>query len=526
MFDANGIYYRMDMSNHYRLEKLYFKRFRHLDGLEIDFTERNVTGIFGANGLGKSTILSVIRCLYQAVYHPRKRGYKVNAPSPIYSMNAPFGHLFFGNQFSNYAGSEIIVEFSNQTTGRYSLQLGRNWSPGTSAKPVCPVYYISMALCVPTGEANNSAASRKQRANQYRHILEKNAYLKTEFNKIFNNAIDIGTIPNPKNTDETISITKGAQKIIFRDLSAGEQRVLRLLDVLYSAVNNSIVLIDEIELTLHPMALDRLIGILNHLAKERNLQIIFTSHSLELMSRKDIAICSLYSVGASIKCTQGYSQECMDLLQGKSSSKPITILMEDDMSLAIVMTLLQQMKKLNCVSRIKFGGYDTAFKLACALYKVNNLTEKMVFVLDGDVVITEVDRMKEIKQSGMLEHISDEDQCRIAQHFVQYALPDGEESIESYFYNLIVSKEDETDSIVQAAKRITQYTLDTIPKGIDSPKRFLKHYKLQDTITNLGYDKSSMLSGYLEVVKYVSVTYPTEWDKFTTELRQWIEKYI
>ncbi len=525
MFDANGNYYRMEMSNHYRLEKLYFKRFRHLDGLEIDFTEKNVTGIFGANGLGKSTILSVIRCLYQAVYHPRRRGNKVNAPSPVYSMNAPFGHLFFGNQFSNYAGSEIIVEFSNQKTGRYSLQIGRNWSPGTSAKPVCPVYYISMASCVPTDEANIFSANRKQRANQYRHILEKNVELKIAFNKIFNNAIDISSIPNPKNSDETISITKGTKKIIFRDLSAGEQRVLRLLDVLYSAVNNSIVLIDEIELTLHPMALDRLIGILNHLAKERNLQIIFTSHSIELMSRKDIAIRSLYSVGSSIQCMQGYSQECMDLLQGKSS-KPITILMEDDMSLAIVMTLLQQMNKMNCVSRIKFGGYDTAFKLACALYKVNNLTEKMVFVLDGDVVTTEDDRMKEIKQSGMIEHISNEDQYRIAQHFVQYALPKGEDSIESYFYNLIVSDEGKTDPIVQAAKRIIQYTSDTIPKGINSPKRFLKHYKLQDTIINLGYDKSSMLPGYLEVVKYVSVNHHTEWNKLTTELRQWIEKYI
>lgn len=273
------------------------------------------------------------------------------------------------------------------------------------------------------------------------------------------------------------------------------------------------------------MALDRLIGILNHLAKERNLQIIFTSHSIELMSRKDIAIRSLYSVGSSIQCMQGYSQECMDLLQGKSS-KPITILMEDDMSLAIVMTLLQQMNKMNCVSRIKFGGYDTAFKLACALYKVNNLTEKMVFVLDGDVVTTEDDRMKEIKQSGMIEHISNEDQYRIAQHFVQYALPKGEDSIESYFYNLIVSDEGKTDPIVQAAKRIIQYTSDTIPKGINSPKRFLKHYKLQDTIINLGYDKSSMLPGYLEVVKYVSVNHHTEWNKLTTELRQWIEKYI
>ncbi len=526
MFDANGIYYRMDMSNHYRLEKLYFKRFRHLDGLEIDFTERNVTGIFGANGLGKSTILSVIRCLYQAVYHPRRRGNKVNAPSPVYSMNAPFGHLFFGNQFSNYAGSEIIVEFSNQKTGRYSLQIGRNWSPGTSAKPVCPVYYISMASCVPTGEANIFSANRKQRANQYRHILEKNVELKIAFNQIFNNAIDISSIPNPKNSDETISITKGAQKIIFRDLSAGEQRVLRLLDVLYSAVNNSIVLIDEIELTLHPMALDRLIGILNHLAKERNLQIIFTSHSLELMSRKDIAICSLYSVGDSIKCTQGYSQECMDLLQGKSSSKPITILVEDDMSLAIVMILLQQMNKMNCVSRVKFGGYDTAFKLACALYKVGNLPEKMVFVLDGDVVTKENEKKEKIKKSGMIEHISDEDQCRIAQHFVQYALPEGEESIESYFYNLIVSEEDKTDSIVQAAKRVTQYTSDTVPKGIDSSKRFLKHYKLQDTIMNLGYDEVSMLSGYERVVEHIRIKHHIEWDKFTKELRQWIECHI
>ena len=122
MLDKNRHYLKLDLTKQYRLEKITFRKFRHLDGLEIDFGDKAVTGIFGANGLGKSSIIAVIRCLYQAVYNPRKRKRTVPLLArPANCKNEPFGHLFYGNQFYDYNNSEIVAEFSDASISSHEI---------------------------------------------------------------------------------------------------------------------------------------------------------------------------------------------------------------------------------------------------------------------------------------------------------------------------------------------------------------------------------------------------------------------
>lgn len=533
MYNHDGNYYKMDMNKQYRLEKICFIKFKNLDGLEIDFSEKAVTGIFGANGLGKSTILSCIRCLYQPVYNPRRRkgGKIANQHAPEYSSNAPFGHVFYGNQFINYEGSRIVAEFSDGVssshdviaTGLYGLHRAKRWSPGTTAKPVCPVYYINMETCIPVTESKNYSSDRKKRASQYKHIYSKSEELRQAYSSIFSHSIDIQSTTT--GGDDALCITKDSMKLTFRDLSAGEQRVLRMLDVLFSAVDNSIVLIDELELTLHPLALDRLISVLNKQAKKKNLQIIFTSHNQDLIERKDIAVRSLFSIGDIIRCEHGYNPQCIQLLRGSRIEKPLTMLMEDAMSKAIITTVLNQLNKLLYVHRIIFGGYDTAFKLACSLAKVDKLTEKIAFVLDGDVVKTFDEKKARVYGAGIIEKPTDEEQTKIAKHFIQYCLPDGEESIESYFHRLIISEDDKTNLIVQAALSVPSLSVATVPPEIKDKERFLKHYKLDYTIANLGYDSKDS-AGCEKVIEHVANNHPREWDNFVKEVREWVISHV
>ena len=44
-----------------------FHKLKHLRDLEIDFTGRNVTGTFGVNGSGKSSILHALACFYRSL---------------------------------------------------------------------------------------------------------------------------------------------------------------------------------------------------------------------------------------------------------------------------------------------------------------------------------------------------------------------------------------------------------------------------------------------------------------------------
>ena len=65
-------------------------------------------------------------------------------------------------------------------------------------------------------------------------------------------------------------------------MGAGEQRLIKILTVVYHAAPYSLILIDEIDLLLHSNAQKQLIKQLSDLAQRKNLQIIFTTHSLEI----------------------------------------------------------------------------------------------------------------------------------------------------------------------------------------------------------------------------------------------------
>lgn len=60
---------------------------------------------------------------------------------------------------------------------------------------------------------------------------------------------------------------------------------MKLARLLIGCANRSLVLIDELELALHPKAQIELLSYLNEIAAEKNLTIIFSTHSVSLLKR-------------------------------------------------------------------------------------------------------------------------------------------------------------------------------------------------------------------------------------------------
>ena len=536
MINKEGKYYRIDPNVTYHLDKLTFERFRNLDGLEIDFEYGHITGIFGANGLGKSSILNVIRCLYRSVYNPSRRktkqGFIPIKPKVPNSKNQPFGKVFYGNQFFNYAGSKIIAEFISdapmnpeEASGIYEILPGKQrWTPGTTGKPVRPVYYINMETCIPAMEASSIKSEREKRKRKYKSILAHSTELKNDFISIFQRNIEINTSDASQNVDEQLSIQMSGRNMVFRDLSAGEQRILKVLDTLHNAVDGSIILIDELEITLHKIALDNLIHVLHRLAREKDLQIIFTSHDEALMERRDIDVRSLYLVGDSIRCAHGYNRDCVALLTGTASPRA-TILVEDEMSQAIMVELLKSKGKLSDTSIITFGGDTTAFKLASSLYRVDRLTDKTLFVLDGDVCRTQEEKEQAVANAKIIQSLTDDDKQQIVRHFKQYILQQGAK-LEPYFFALMKSETDLSNPIVNAANRVIIRNEHNVPPGIKDKRRYLEHYMIQDTISNLGYHGDMTLTGYIEIVHHIAETHNREWRMLTSQVATWIDNHI
>src|SRR5690606_10376122 len=65
---------------------------------------------------------------------------------------------------------------------------------------------------------------------------------------------------------------------------AGESSIIRMVVSLETTPENSLVLIEEIENGLHPVATIRLVEYLIELAERRKIQVIFTTHSNDALS--------------------------------------------------------------------------------------------------------------------------------------------------------------------------------------------------------------------------------------------------
>ena len=70
-------------------------------------------------------------------------------------------------------------------------------------------------------------------------------------------------------------------------MGSGEQRTIKILEKVTCAEKYSLILVDELDLLLHVSAFRKLVKELNRIAAEKKLQIVFTTHSLEILSMSE-----------------------------------------------------------------------------------------------------------------------------------------------------------------------------------------------------------------------------------------------
>ncbi|EGK0466126.1 AAA family ATPase, partial [Salmonella enterica subsp. enterica serovar Infantis] len=75
-----------------------------------------------------------------------------------------------------------------------------------------------------------------------------------------------------------IGVESGGLAYSSLSMSAGEQKIFLILETILKADKNALILIDELDLLLHDEALKKLIEVISSHAKDKNKQIIFTTH--------------------------------------------------------------------------------------------------------------------------------------------------------------------------------------------------------------------------------------------------------
>jgi energy-coupling factor transporter ATP-binding protein EcfA2 len=127
-----------------------------------------------------------------------------------------------------------------------------------------------------------------------------------------------------------------------KQFSLGELCILKLIKELMACPNNSLVLIDELEMALHPRAQIKLLEYLEEVSKDRNLTVIFSTHSVSLLkaiNQKQIIFLERDSENniTPIQCYPAYA--IGNIALGKDPMHDVLFYVEDDCAKKILSEL-------------------------------------------------------------------------------------------------------------------------------------------------------------------------------------------
>lgn len=178
-----------------------------------------------------------------------------------------------------------------------------------------------------------------------------------------------------------------------QSFSLGERMVLNALDFLETVGEGGMLLIDEVELALHPIAQVRFYKLLKRKAQEKNLVVIISTHSSSLIKVADkihylenndgrIQVISDIKPAYILKDLSIELDVCPDYL----------FFVEDEMARIYLSKILNVFKEIEPTSkRVSFkilpvGGYKQVLMLMMYFYGVQPFTQRSVYsFLDKDV---------------------------------------------------------------------------------------------------------------------------------------------
>lgn len=484
-----------------QIKSVHIEKLKNLVDVEISFEPHNITAILGPNGCGKSTILHALAAMFQ--------------PNTTKGQNWKFSNFLLPNPDATWSGSKLSAShkfrFAEDVKDEVTVFTKNEdrWAPKYGRRPYRDVFYIGIDSCVPEIELQkkNSLISYTTSPRNATNV----AQLIKDASSIFNRKYT--TFNNHKIADGKILIGVESQGVKYSALtmSAGEQKVFRILETLHACEKYSLVLIDEIDLLLHEAALKNLLKIANRIARANQLQVVFTTHRESVIELSEIInIRHIARTPSKTLCFSETKPEAITRLTGKQV-KPIEIYVEDDLSATVIRKIASNLGGLKLLETIRYGSSTNCFTVLGGLLLSSAELEFSLFVLDGDVHTLAGEKEKLIKKviSGDRTHAI-ELRSKAISKIAEYSIPDGEspeEFINTAIGKLKLSQHPGLKDMIRSARGI---------EAVDDSHKFI-----DILIDDLGLERAVGLS---QIVDAFSLT--AEWDGFTAKIRTWIAPKI
>lgn len=472
---------------------------------EIRFDEKPLTAILGPNGCGKSTILHALACCYKPVEGTDQENWK-------------FSDFFTPTTDATWAGSSIklIHSYRNQATehSHVETEYGKKadrWSPRYASRPERHVRFIGIKTCVPRIEQETYTSAIKYQTEAHADA----ALIKSKMGTVFNRAYDELNLHRTHVGRQYPGLALAGTRYSALAMGAGEQRVLEILSAVFNAPKYGLIIIDEIDLLLHTAALIELIRIIYQRAKEKSLQIVFTTHREAITELKDmVSIKHIHTVKSEPNllktyCFSNTKPDALRRLTGQQD-RPLEIFVEDEMALAIVEHELFKLGMKRVANITLYGAATNCFTLAAGLIlSGDHNVDSQLFLLDGDLYVTQAEQLERANAvlSGTEAYAVDRrERClaSIRKLCVQPgALSAPEAQIHRMICDLPPQQDGSMNEIIALARGIA---------AVDDT-----HSLIEIIIQTLNVQR---LVGLNEIVKAAALS--PVWEHYVTELRGWL----
>lgn len=470
------------------LKSIYIENLKGLKDVRITFDKRLVA-LMGMNGVGKSTVLHALACTYSK--YDKGEDYK-------------FSYFFTPNSDSDWSNSSITVTNYDENTAqeleKTYKKRGARWAR-YNTRPIRDIYYMGIDSCIPEIEKEKKTSFIKYKSSNKegkiaQKILRDAAYiLQKDYDQL---------VSNEAAKKNYIGVhTKSGTTYSSLSMGAGEQKILNMLQKVYNANQYSLILIDEIDLLLHIDALKKLIETLAKVAEEKKLQIIFTTHSLEMKNFEEyVDIKYIEQTMNKTLIYQSIKPELLYELSGESK-KLFYIYVEDRFARAIVKKVLKDAHMLRFVGIIQFGAIENSVIIAASKVINGENLDNILIVTDGDLYTSDESRMKLLKSrwSGT-EGVKEKQTKEALSIMTQFNLPEGM-SPEEYVHSMLVE-------------------LDLESEYIDCARKVVQSEEPHGWIWKIVEQMGDIDTTYIEIMNLISQN--PKWEEYVSNVKTWVDK--
>lgn len=485
------------------LKTINFINLKGLKNVIIDFQGKQLTAIMGCNGVGKSTIIHALACIYRP-------------PAGQDTINYRFMEFFTPTSHSIWNGSrfEVVQDFQNGqvvTSNHHTIfkKDQDRWTPRYDTRVERYVSYIGMKTAVPQIEKearktmiqfNNPGVAYSNAAHAAKVMQLAGRIMGRQYT-----GINLLTSSGKK----YLGVQVDAIDYSSLSMGAGEQRIFHILDEVIKAPNNSLILIDEIDVLLHQDAFQRLLEIINELAVRKRLQIIFTTHSTSILNNNFINFRHLLQTPSKTLCFNETKPDALQRLTG-IHQRPLEIFVEDFLAAAVVKKIAGQLRVSKYLSIKAFGAAVNCFSaVAGAILNQLDNFDNMLFTLDGDVYRSQDEKERALRKVLSGDNpIVEEARVIAFNKITEFILPEDVKP-EQYYHSLICRLDitrltEEQVEIVETMRLIRN-----VPDA---------HDYFSETYSRMDLDPAVGLSKLIDLLCLTP-----EWEQITQNIRVWLE---